>query len=62
MIILLLICQPDARRAYAGLKLFGGGVDFEVFCPTGRHIAPMGWNQLSQISPQHGFMTRTFLL
>ena len=42
-------------------KLLDG--DFEAFRPAARHIALMSEiNSLTPISPQHGFMTRTFLL
>jgi len=42
-------------------KLLG---HFEAFRPQGQHIAPMGVKSTlqRQISPQHGFVARTFLL
>jgi len=61
MINTLSFYRHDAHSAYAGTVLGRGG-DFEVFHP-GRHIAPMGWNQLlhARFHPQHGFMALTFL-
>jgi len=45
-------------------KLLGGGGDFEAFRPTGATHCTDGVNSTHprQVSLQHGFMTRTFLL